>query len=125
MLALDHNQNGTFDNQSELFGNGEDGSFNDLATYDTNKDGFITNQDMVWQHLRMWIDGNTDGITGSSELKTMDELGMESINLTYDTVEEIHNGNDVTGRGTFTRITDGGKKIISTVIETFFGFLPG
>lgn len=123
LLALDANGNGIIDDQSELFGSEITGAYNSLAEFDFNDDGVIDGNDTVWDQLTMWVDANSDGVTDDGELKTMADLGMESIDLTYETVDQVNAGNKVTGVGTFTRIVNGAEKVVNKVIETFFDFI--
>ncbi|RYY08418.1 MAG: hypothetical protein EON55_20485, partial [Alphaproteobacteria bacterium] len=85
-----------------MFGNntsGPDALFADngyeaLAKYDglrTNgkinskaRDGKISREDDVYLKLRLWSDENLDGVAQASELRTLEEMGVESINLKYD-----------------------------------------
>ncbi len=83
LLAIDRNNNGEIDNQSELFGNNTtyaDG-FSNLKSIDSNNDNKITSADSNWSKLRVWVDADEDGITDSGELKTLAQLGITSINL--------------------------------------------
>ena len=93
-LALDLNGNGIIDNGGELFGdytllgNGtraKDG-FAALRQYDLNKDGVIDENDEIWSSLRLWIDGNENGLSEEGELKTLSEMGIAAIKLTTTTV---------------------------------------
>ena len=122
LLALDENGNGIIDNQSELFGTAQKGAYKQLAEYDSNDDNIIDEQDAVWKHLRMWIDKNSNGKTDKKELHTMDDLGMKSIDLNYETVDEINNGNKVVGVGKYT-ILQKGKEVINKVVEALFDFI--
>jgi|GEM_PF-3479421 len=49
--------------------------------FDTNKDGVLDAQDAQWSALRIWNDADQDGVTDAGELKTLAELGIESMNL--------------------------------------------
>jgi len=122
LLAIDENGNDIIDDQSELFGTGVTGSYLHLAELDHNNDSIIDQNDTIWPHLKMWVDANSNGVTDAGELKTMSDLGMQSIDLNYETVEQINAGNRVTGVGSFTRVVEGAGQVVNQVIETFFDF---
>ncbi len=48
------------------------------------RDGYITAKDDVFTKLRFWLDENVDGIAQPHELKTLESLGVESIDLKAD-----------------------------------------
>jgi len=92
-LALDLNRNGLIDSGAELFGTATqlpDGStasngFEALAQYDTNADLSIDASDAIYADLRGWVDSNSDATSDSAELHTLNELGIASISLAYQT----------------------------------------
>ena len=97
ILVIDKNGNGTIDNGNELFGNfttknNEDmanNGFEALKDYDTNGDLIIDYRDDKFSELRIWQDLNSDGISNKGELKTLNELGIKSLNLNYKDNKEI------------------------------------
>ena len=97
-LALDRNGNGKIDNGQELFGNAapqpappeneERHGFLALAEYDKaanggNGDGEISEQDLIFNQLRLWRDTNRSGISEASELHTLVDSGLRKIELDY------------------------------------------
>jgi hypothetical protein len=83
LLALDRNNNGIIDNQSELFGEGRlDGTapnlqqvqpsipdgFAALRLLDSNNDRKMNSADAEFNNLKVWIDANVDGKTDAVEI---------------------------------------------------------
>jgi hypothetical protein len=93
-LWIDLHHDGRVDDGSELFGSGTvlpDGTkategFQALAIYDQprfggNHDGSISKDDRIWEHLRIWVDWNHDGVCSPEESFSVHELGVEEIRL--------------------------------------------
>ncbi|MDX8355525.1 FG-GAP-like repeat-containing protein [Cognatiyoonia sp. IB215182] len=58
--------------------------FDVVADLGGNNDGVISDQDTIWNELRVWQDADSNGLADDGELKTLDQLGFSQINLTYD-----------------------------------------
>jgi hypothetical protein len=112
LLALDRNGDGSINNGSELFGNATtlaDGSkaqdgFAALTELDSNQDGRIDANDEAFASLRVWMDGNRDGLSQDGELYSLSSLGIASINLDAANTSELNNGNWVGLSGSYETI---------------------
>nr|MCU0956582.1 hypothetical protein [Hydrogenophaga sp.] len=101
LLAMDRNGDGLINDGSELFGTATrlaDGSrapdgFAALAELDSNGDGVIDLQDLDYAQLRVWQDGNSDGVSQSDELLTLDQLGITAIRLDASATSQLNEGN--------------------------------
>ncbi|HEX3070699.1 MAG TPA: hypothetical protein VHX14_19175 [Thermoanaerobaculia bacterium] len=95
-LCRDRNGDGVIDDGRELFGNFtplENGDkapngFVALTEFDApasggNGDGQLDSRDRLWGTLLLWIDANHDGQSQPSELMTLTEAGVQSIDLHY------------------------------------------
>jgi len=81
LLVRDVDGNGAIDDVSELFGTNETSGFAALGELDSNAEGVIDANDAEFASLRVWIDANGDAISAPDELKTLDELGIVSIEV--------------------------------------------
>lgn len=76
-LALDKNNDGKINNGSELFGPQSGDGFADLAEYDEDGNGWIDENDSVWNKLKIWCRNEK----GENELYTLAEKGLGAICL--------------------------------------------
>jgi len=123
ILVRDLNSNGQIDNGSELFGdrtklkNGQTAAngFAALADLDSNGDGKLDSQDSAWTELNIWQDLDSDGSTDAGELKTLSDLGIQSIATGYSTNASTDaNGNIHQQQGSYTK-TDGSTALAEDV----------
>lgn len=76
-LAIDKNDNGIIDNGTELFGPQTNNGFAELSLYDKDKNGFIDEQDEVFNKLKVWsIDES-----GNSSLISLFDANVGAIYL--------------------------------------------
>ncbi|MDX4012783.1 calcium-binding protein [Aliarcobacter skirrowii] len=104
LLVYDKNGNGKIDDISELFGNANQSGFSELKQlFDANNDNLIDDKDINFSSLKVWQDINGDGISQENELKTLNELGITSINLNSSSTNIDSNGNTIKATSTFTQ----------------------
>jgi hypothetical protein len=101
-LCLDRNQNGIIDNGSELFGyvtpllSGKPAKigYRALAELDQsrmggNGDGRVDASDSMFSSLCAWIDKNRNGTSEPSELFSLDQVGVASLNYGYEVIHLV------------------------------------
>lgn len=76
-LALDKNGNGTIDNGAELFGTQSGNGFADLSAYDSDKNGWIDENDAVYSKLRVW----SKDASGKDQLSTLAQRNVGALYL--------------------------------------------
>ncbi|MBO4678855.1 MAG: hypothetical protein J5626_04230 [Lachnospiraceae bacterium] len=76
-LALDKNGDGKINDGSELFGTASGDGFKDLALYDLDKNGWIDENDDIFDKLKVW----TKDIDGTNLLYTLKDLNIGAIAL--------------------------------------------
>lgn len=76
-LALDKNGDGSINDGSELFGTTSGNGFADLAKYDEDGNGWIDENDTVWEKLRIW----TKDEKGNDVLYRLADKGVGAICL--------------------------------------------
>ena len=110
-LTLDHNNDGTINDISELFGSPDRTGYSELSDLDSNADGVMDAKDDRFADLRVWQDANGDGVSQADELQSLTDAGIASISLSHNTVDPQQGADgQVARQGTFTW-TDGKKGI--------------
>jgi hypothetical protein len=96
-LALDRNENGQIDNFLEIFGDhtpqlpsDEPNGWLALAVWDDalnhgNEDGIIDANDAIFGDLQLWVDENHNGFSEPNELSSLDENGVDYLDLNFGT----------------------------------------
>ncbi|MDA7746284.1 hypothetical protein N8878_03005 [Psychromonas sp.] len=113
LLVMDLNGDGEISNGSELFGSntvlesGElaDDGYQALDDLDSNEDGIISAEDDAWQELKVWQDLDGNASVDEGELKTLDEWGIESLNIeaeSSDYIDDNSNEHQLTSSMTMT-----------------------
>ena len=102
-LAIDRNADGTINDISELFGSPERTGYDELSDLDSNADGVIDALDEQFSDLKVWQDLNGDGVSQSTELKSLSDAGIASISLDYADVDsELGANAQIAREGSFT-----------------------
>ena len=103
-LVYDKNNNGKIDDINELFGNMQKDGYQELKElFDSNGDNIINKDDENFDKLQVWQDINSDGISQSSELKTLDELNITDVSVSFVNDYIENNSNVITKTSTFTQ----------------------
>ena len=76
-LALDKNNDGVINDGNELFGTSSGNGFADLAKYDHDKNGWIDENDAIFDDLKIWVNDEQ----GNQKLYTLKEKGVGAICL--------------------------------------------
>jgi Ca2+-binding RTX toxin-like protein len=99
------------------------GTTSDMAAlrqvFDTNHDGKLDAEDDRWGEFRIWQDRNQDGISQASELVTLDQAGIQSIDLTpAGSAVHFADGSAISGTSAYTR-TDGTTGIAGDAVFAY------
>ncbi|MCM1056857.1 MAG: hypothetical protein NC517_04540 [Firmicutes bacterium] len=89
-LALDKNNDGVINDGRELFGTESGNGFADLAKYDQDGNGWIDENDAVWDKLKIW----TKDENGKDVLYTLAEKGVGAICLQNASTDFTQKGSD-------------------------------
>lgn len=100
-LALDKNEDGKINDGSELFGPQSGDGFKDLAAYDEDRNGWIDENDSIFEKLKVW----TKNVDGTNLLYTLKDLGIGAIALENRDTEFTHAGANGAGPNGYVRKT--------------------
>ena len=132
LLVLDRNGDGIINNGGELFGDSTllaDGSraahgYAALVELDSNGDGKVDAADEQFADLRVWRDLNSDGISTASELFTLEELGIASLDTAYKNIHTgLAGGNTLVQQGSFIKAdgSSGQMGDVNFVVNNLYG----
>lgn len=132
LLAFDRNRNGIIDDGGELFGNSRTmfderrpHGFAALSELDENEDGAVDAADGLFGKLLLWTDANRDGRSDGSELAALSSQGITWLSTGFSQVTpglgDTHDvdGNDISMRGAFRRVTPQGF-IEGAMVDVWF-----
>lgn len=120
LLAIDLNGDGKIDQAKELSfalwtADPKDTDMQGLAAvFDTNHDGVLNKADTQFASFRIWQDKNGNGVTDAGELRTLADMGIDSVGLTAKDASWASGGNKISGFGTYTR-TNGSQGMSADV----------
>ncbi|MEL7046358.1 MAG: hypothetical protein AAGL66_15280, partial [Pseudomonadota bacterium] len=88
LLVIDANQSGSIDELREfVFTEWSEQAATDLEAiaevFDSDASGVLDAGDEAWNQFGVWQDANSNGVTDEGELRSLGELGVESIALSY------------------------------------------
>lgn len=115
-LALDKNENGKIDDGSELFGTKSGDGFRDLAAYDDDGNGWIDENDPIFDKLRVWQKTDYgDKLVGIGEVGIgAIFLGNAKTDFTYKSLKENQTQARMRSSGFFV-YEDGKAGVISQI----------
>ena len=70
-----------------MFGGVGQSGYAQLSGLDSDGDGKIMGKDVLWSELQIWQDVNGDGVTDAGELKTLEEAGIASLDLSAKAID--------------------------------------
>jgi len=129
-LAIDLGGSGVIDQAKQIeFTQWAPGTTSDMQAlrqvFDTDQNGELDPSDALWSDFRIWQDTNSNGISDPGEVKTLDQLGITSINLNpTGPAQQFADGSIISGLSTYTR-SDGTTGLAGDVGLAFDGSSAG
>lgn len=84
LLVFDKNGDGKIDATNETLGNAHKDGFEEARVLiDSNLDGKLDENDILFDRLKLWFDYDQNGIATLNELQSMKDAEIDTINLNY------------------------------------------
>ena len=90
------NKNAVTNEQSLVSG------FAAMHALDSNHDNVLNAIDAAWSHMKVWVDSAGNGSFAAGSLKSMDQIGIASINLNSTHLNQNQNNNTILDDSSFT-----------------------
>lgn len=88
-------------------------------------DGQITHRDRVWARLRLWVDGNHDGVSQQGEISVLSSHRIVALNLAYTEGETYdEHGNELYLIGSYIIRVHGQDTELRTMADVEFQSIP-
>lgn len=117
-LALDKNGDGKINNGNELFGAKTGNGFSDLSTYDVDKNGWIDENDEIYDKLKVWIKTD-DGTDKLIDLKGADigaiYLGNNQTDFTLKSTETGQVNGQIRRTGLYLKESTGAAQTVQQI----------
>ena len=128
ILAYDANGDGVIDERGEIsfveYLAGARTDLEGLRHFDSNGDGVFDSSDAEWHKFRVWQDLDQDGVSDPGELRTLDEVGIQSISLeSTGGTETRGDGTRIFGHGTYV-VDDGGVPVTRELLDVALRVSP-
>ncbi len=123
LLVIDLNGDGIVTDHSELFGDLVTDGFTILSAYDTNADGVIDASDTQFADLLVWQDVNQNAISEETELYSLADLDIVSIDLNASTPNNLEiEGHNISHVSSYT-VDDGvnGAQVFD-IVDAWFNY---
>jgi hypothetical protein len=86
-----------------------------------NEDGVIDASDAIFAHLQLWLDENRDGVTQTGELRSLPDVGVAAIGLSYYRADQVDQWGNILRWWSPIFFDDGSD---SMSVDVFFHRLP-
>ncbi|EJN08763.1 Ca2+-binding protein, RTX toxin [Bradyrhizobium sp. YR681] len=128
-LAIDLDGRGIIDQARQIeFTQWAPGTTSDMQAlrqvFDTNHNCELDPNDALWSEFRIWQDANGDGVSNTGEVRTLDQVGITSIDLNpTGPAQWLSDGSVISGLSSYTR-SDGTKGLAGDVTLAYSAVRP-